>query len=456
MDNCIYHNDMDIVKNLESLEKYDIKTFLNLILEIKDKNLRQAKFYEYGLFLGLDNINNIIRLYKNDELCNVANKVLNKIYLSDINIKAVFVILTRNINLILKEFFITKNDIEKLAYIKNVYYFFGGQSKLYLYLISFIKDKDILYLLNTNNNQDKLINSEFKQYNISQEITFGVELEVVHKEYNKFKNIPALYKEYSVTTDETVSNGIEVISPILHYNSNDLSTLKKVCDTLKARDFTTDYTCGGHIHIGANYLTSKKDYIMLLYLYVNCENIFYKITDKAWTQKRSLVLLYADLIREKIFKTIRDGTLDNIDDYKEYITLLKGITSTKNYGLNLHYINNIEKNTIEFRMPNGEIDFNELLANITLFVKLISVSHDINMLDNNYKWFIAKRIGSEKNEQKRLELLLSLLFDSEKEKRIYKERYVSNTRISNLTMNNNYKYESVNIDGNGNLKLKKT
>lgn len=344
-----------------------------------------------------------------------------------------------------------------MAFIKSVYYFYGVQSKLYVYLIIFIKDKDILYLLNTNNDRYKLINSEFKHYNIPHEITFGVELEVVHKEYNKFKNIPALYREYSVTIDDTVSNGIEVISPILHYNSNDLSTLEKVCDTLQASGFTTDYTCGGYIHIGANYLTSKKDYTMLLYLYVNCENIFYKITDKAWSQKRSLVLLYADLIKEKIFKTIRDGTLDNIDDYKEYITLLKGITSTKNYGLNLHYINNKEKNTIEFRMPNGEIDFNELLANITLLVKLISVSHDINMLDDsNHKWFIAKRIGKEKNEQKRLDLLLSLLFDSEKEKRIYKERYVSNTRISNLTMNNNYKYESINIDGNGNLKLKKS
>ena len=84
-------------------------------------------------------------------------------------------------------------------------------------------------------------------------------------------------------------------------------------------------------------------------------------------------------------------------------------------------------------MANGEIDFKELLANINLFAKLIQISHDLNTFDNNnFKIKLAKKIGEEPNEERRFELLITLLFDTEEEKEIYRERYECNTRIMEL------------------------
>lgn len=68
----------------------------------------------------------------------------------------------------------------------------------------------------------------------------------------------------------------EIISPVPHYNVEDLQQLKSVCKILKECNFYTDYSCGGHIHIGADYLKSIKDIYILIYISTNCENIIYK------------------------------------------------------------------------------------------------------------------------------------------------------------------------------------
>ena len=99
----------------------------------------------------------------------------------------------------------------------------------------------------------------------------------------------------------------------------------------------------------------------------------------------------------------------------------------------LQNINKPNKNTIEFRMANGEIDFDELLANINLFAKLIQVSHDLNTLDKDDERIkIAKSICTIKDELEKLQAFLDLLFDNEELKQIYYERYITNTLVMEL------------------------
>ena len=84
-------------------------------------------------------------------------------------------------------------------------------------------------------------------------------------------------------------------------------------------------------------------------------------------------------------------------------------------------------------MANGEIDFDELLANINLFAKLIQVSHDLNTLDKDDERIkIAKSICTIKDELKKLKAFLDLLFDNEELKQIYYERYITNTLVMEL------------------------
>ena len=173
-------------------------------------------------------------------------------------IKSIFTVATGYESLIKYEFNQAKTISDKVEYIKNVHIM--GNKKLEDYLTGKIDDQDALYLLHTNDdtkqikyhctldkNTDKAINPS---------ITIGVELETVNDQIEKYQNIPCLFKNFDVTIDNSVKNGLEVVSPVLHYTESDLSTLKSVCEVLKQTGFYTNDTCGGHIHIGADYLLS--------------------------------------------------------------------------------------------------------------------------------------------------------------------------------------------------------
>ena len=76
-----------------------------------------------------------------------------------------------------------------------------------------------------------------------------------------------------------------------------------------------------------------------------------------------------------------------------------------------------DKNTIEFKFPNGELDFNELISNIKLFAKLFEKSKDTNLVN---------QIINILDEDTKFEMLNNSLFDSITDRNIYKERYKSN------------------------------
>ena len=105
--------------------------------------------------------------------------------------------------------------------------------------------------------------------------------------------------------------------------------------------------------------------------------------------------------------------------------------------MNLKNIGGVVKNTIEFRMPNGEINFDELLLNIKLFARLIEMSHKLN------DTCISKEIKTKtlllaetKDEKERLELFLDILFTDEEEKQKYRQRYINNKKIDLMNTGN--------------------
>lgn len=430
-------DDESIIEFFKTRDSLKLDEFLIVILALKNDYLRCKMFDHYSVLFNEFDLKAIKKLFTNDELKTIGYEFLNKMKPSFIPLKAIFVVATQDRDLIIKSFKEAPSDEQKMEYVKNVHYCYGNNSELEKYLISMLNDEQVKYLLDTNNpdKRNTYLNSNSKMLTlgVSSDITIGVELETINENIKKFKNVPSLFENFDVTLDGSVKNGLEVVSPILHYNIDDLTTLEALCNVLQSVGFTTDDTCGGHIHIGANYLKTKEDYAIFLYLFSNCEDIIYKITDKACSQKRLGILKYASKIKNDFIMSVANGTLDNAKSCAEYINTLKKITKTRYCGLNLQNINNPDKNTIEFRMANGEIDFKELIANINLFAKLIQISHDLNTFDNsNFKIKLAKKIGEEHNEERRFEILINLLFDTEEERKIYRERYDSNTKIMEL------------------------
>lgn len=321
----------------------------------------------------------------------------------------------------------------KVPIFRNNLINFVQSEKLKLELISLLEDKNVQRFVLSNYDKSyydyiaTLQESDILEERIDDQITIGVELECCNKNIDHYKNIENVLKDFTIKGDASVRSGFEIVSPILHYTKSDMQKLKSVCNLLKKSEFYTDYSCGGHIHIGANYLATVQEMYMLLYLYSNCEHIIYQICNKEHSKVRASINRYAKATKEIYLKASEEGKLDETLTPEEMIDVLLKINETRRNGLNLKNLDNYYKKTIEFRMPNGEIEFEELLLNIKLFTKLVQTAHELANSDiKDERKLQALRLSEHMKEKDRLEIFLNILFDSEKDKQIYRKRYSSN------------------------------
>lgn len=94
------------------------------------------------------------------------------------------------------------------------------------------------------------------------QLTFGVELEVTAgprvasngDRIAQLQQIIAGFAGWRAVRDGSVSNGGEVVSPILK-GEDGIRQLQQVCEALKAAGFTADRSCGMHVHVGVRQFT---------------------------------------------------------------------------------------------------------------------------------------------------------------------------------------------------------
>ena len=365
----------------------------------------------------------VIKSFTNKELIKkYAEKEEYSQYRSDL------IISTEKENYIIEKFIKTDSIELKLNIISKV-----KDQELKTFLTCFLDDKNMMEFLisniyepNINNSITSLIN----RTKIDKTITIGVELETCNTNIKDFEKIKSVFTDYLIKEDKSVKNGFEIVSPVLSYNIHDMNILNRVCELLKTCKFYTDSSCGGHIHIGASYLTRKEDYLMLLYLYNNVENIMYYITDKEGTIKRESVNEYAIKTKDIYIEAITEGKL-NKDTKESIIETLQQINQNRYKGLNFKNIGLFRKNTIEFRMPNGEIEFPELLANIKLFARLIEMSHKlVDMPKTDLTKLKAQKLCYIKNDEEKLNLFLEILFPNIVDRQIYINRYKKNKELT--------------------------
>ena len=410
--------------------KYIIKFYLNKIRYSKYsvdyvKRVLSDTAKSYFLKDFNDEEKATIILYIQDK--NILKKYVDAPYLY--KYRSTIVARTEDTNLILDKFIQIDSLTFKLNLINKV-----KDNDLKKMLICMLEDKNLMEFLISN--ETTLSNNDFvkklcETTIINPNITIGVELEACNENIKNFNKTKTVFNDFNIKQDLSVKSGFEIVSPILHYNLTDMNKLYQVCELLKRCNFYTDQSCGGHIHIGASYFTSKEDYYMLLYLYSNVENILYYITDKEGTIKRSSVERFAMKSKEEYLKAIDEGLFDKEHFNSEITDIFNEINKDRYKGLNFKNIGSEYKNTIEFRMPNGEIEFSELLANIKLFARLIEMSHELVQIDKtNEIKEKALKLSHTKDEEEKLLLLLEILFPNPTDRIIYLKRYKTNYALT--------------------------
>ena len=318
---------------------------------------------------------------------------------------------------------------------KNIHYI--------IQLALFTKDMELIE--NLRKNCDAKIVEELDRYlkiqptTLPKEMTIGVEIE---------SEGPCNWEDIRETIDEaeldwvakddgSLQNGTEVASTILTESTASMEIFK-ICQELRRLRQTTSKRCGGHIHIGADYLTDIQDWRNLRTIWNNAEGIFYAISNAKGEIPRQGVIEYASPISKKDETFSETIKLDSEDDLEKYIKLLKEIQGSKYSGINYRNVGSSGKNTIEFRLPNGTINPTTWVENINLFGGLIRTSHELSKImkkteeqrteEEKQMLYNYEILQTETDEKKDAEALIKLCVLPEQVK-TYLERYNVNSKL---------------------------
>lgn len=405
-------------KNIQCFFSYEI------LCLIHDDELKKKMIDNYNVTSQIDIINSL-----DDE-----NNIMEFIFLDKYDCYCDSFVLKLSENNLIKYF----NKLKDLSYkirIINKIEQFDLKKKLIYALNNYEFQKNLLG--NLMNDKEKILEGTVLpniSNDIDNKISIGVELEICCDDLKKYLTLGKLLCDWEIKLDRTVEDGIEITSPILYYNDSSMRQLKYICDFLKRNNFYTNDTCGGHIHLGFDYFENCHEFRVFLNLYQSVEEILYLITNRVYTTPRPGIKTYAKRLSPVIDNVKRlNVNWDKMTDLSECVTLIKRECETRYYALNLSNALD-KKNTIEFRMPNGEFEFTEILLNIRLFVKMIECAKRIaNIIDgdNLSREQIAELkiykelISANYNNRKKMKLFLELLFD-DKDKKQYFVRYKKN------------------------------
>lgn len=286
-------------------------------------------------------------------------------------------------------------------------------------------------------------------------LTFGFEIEIddtysikLRQELKNLLNdrlyeevIPFLKKgdEWVIKKDSTVYNGDEVTTPIFTNSIYNWNTIYKVLEIMN-RNGCIHENCGGHIHIGAQFLgNNPNSWLNFMKLWTAYENIIFRFSYGEYLNARSRIINEAFPISNMFF-----SEYEVLSSYHNASAkyILNAISKDRKQAVNFNNVYDFERerknNTIEFRCPNGTLNPIIWQNNLNFFVHLLKYSKSVSF---NHK-IVENRIN--KNREKFCNLdfygkidyessieLADLIFDNNLDKLYFLRQYFKDFEESN-------------------------
>ncbi len=290
-----------------------------------------------------------------------------------------------------------------------------------------LSTKDIDLLLNMLQNyyisfQNKL--------NLSKLYSFGFEYECddinrvgIGREFFKKR----LYPEYQVKEEDTVHNGGEIVTPILHNIKANWKKVEQVLGIIKQNSTNTE-NCGAHIHVGSHIMDTRQEtwenFFMIWSIY---ENIITRFLNGEYLNTRVYASTFAKPVSDLFKEVVLSGKLKDMNNQSKMDFHDISVDRYLSVNLNcVHNVNNeIANDTIEFRSPNGTFNpiiwQNNLNMILHLLLKSSHYSHTI-LLDRLKKEYMDTSSYSKINIIKALEFA-DLIFDNNLDKLNFLRQY---------------------------------
>lgn len=294
---------------------------------------------------------------------------------------------------------------------------------------------------------------KYEAIGIDPEMTIGIEIEAEGM-WAKILNTytPEIW-DWKVKDDCSLIEGVELNSPPFSDTRNGVNEIYQMLTMMNKLGLENNRRCGGHIHIGARYLDTIEEYKELFEIYGNAEKIIYLISNKPGELPRKSVNFYAGPISERLNKNNKYNESNEKDEFIRIAQAIQG--SPKEYSLNIMNVGYRDKDTIEFRAPNGTLDGDVWVENIRLYARIMQASKEIARIKQKHKnkeeiteeeeeKIIAKyRLKHTISDDEKMESLMELLFDEE-EKETYWQRYNENKKLAIETdFFKDFKFEKV-------------
>lgn len=254
------------------------------------------------------------------------------------------------------------------------------------------QNNDMISLMNEDELQELLyyINNYYLEYRKSigfgEKITFGIELEFENENKGmwEIRNILKkrlreikLYGSWEIKGEFSLTEGVEITSPILTDESYNWNNLKCVCNII-SQYASINKNCGGHIHIGTQVLgTNVGAWLKFLKLWSVYENIIYRFVYGEFLNARKSMLKFAEPMAKKfgeLYQNLKDTELMTLIP-TSLINLIVSLPSDKNQAVSFKNLKDFEaikkNNTIEFRCPNGTLNPIIWQNNVNFFVNLL-------------------------------------------------------------------------------------
>ncbi len=292
--------------------------------------------------------------------------------------------------------------------------------------------------------------------NLPPEMTIGIEIESEgDNSYSLNKLSNKIINNWICKPDGSLQYGVEIVSPILNTEKESTEEIYKMCLFLNKYEQKATNRCGGHIHIGADYLTDVQAVQNLVDLWANCEKSLFIISNAEGEIPRNSSIDFATPISKKIQTALDRGyvNLSDENDLEEFVENLKDVQQKRyssinfmNLGRNRSILDKLyesknkpSKNTIEFRLSNSTLNPNIWVQNINLYGGIVKAAQDLyeinqKKLDNiteidKIKLRLFEKIKNDNvSEEDKLNALLKLAIPPEK-RNIYIKRYIINKKL---------------------------